>query len=131
MAAVRWRPCFWLGTGIRSTSRFTRRRCLNARAEDWFIRERLFETSVNVAGWSSKSTGTRPNWNRPSMSVPSNLSASQERYKALFDLVADSVFMIDAEGIVVASISGRNRRWVMPRSAWSGRNSAGGVVGPS
>jgi len=30
------------------------------------------------------------------------LVASQERYKALFDLVADSVFMIDAEGMVVA-----------------------------
>ena len=30
------------------------------------------------------------------------LVASQERYKALFDLVADSVFMIDAEGRVVA-----------------------------
>ncbi|WP_447602116.1 PAS domain S-box protein [Nitrospira sp. Nam80] len=30
------------------------------------------------------------------------LVASQERYKALFDLVADSVFMIDAQGSVVA-----------------------------
>ncbi|HEX2055482.1 MAG TPA: PAS domain S-box protein [Nitrospiraceae bacterium] len=30
------------------------------------------------------------------------LVASQERYKALFDLVADSVFMIDAAGCVVA-----------------------------
>jgi PAS domain S-box-containing protein len=30
------------------------------------------------------------------------LVASQERYKALFDLVADSVFMIDAQGCIVA-----------------------------
>lgn len=30
------------------------------------------------------------------------LVASQERYKALFDLVADSVFMVGEDGIIVA-----------------------------
>ena len=35
------------------------------------------------------------------------LVASQARYKALFDLVADSVFMVNAAGTVVARASSR------------------------
>ena len=63
---------------------------------------RLYATSRSVITWSRNCSITPPAWSRRFPSARRSWSHSQARYKALFDLVADSVFMVNAAGTVVA-----------------------------
>ena len=99
--AVRLRRCLWQETAIRSMWKFMRQRCfesggglVHSRA---FVRDvterRLLEQQIQ-----QYTTQLEQAVNERTQ----QLVASQARYKALFDFVADSVFMVGEDGLIVA-----------------------------
>ena len=83
-------------TAVRSTWRFMPRRCSIRSAADWFIPVRLCATSRSGTAWSRNCKHIHHRLEQAVSERTQQLVASQARYKALFDLVADSVFMVNA-----------------------------------